>query len=363
MADEPTGNLDPDLSLEIMNLFRDINASGTTVLVATHDRELIKWVNRRTVHLEHGRLHGAPGAAPPRGVVMRALSYAFREALVSMRRGGRSAVMSIVTIAIAFLTLGVFLLISFNLQRVAEQWAQAAEMSVYLDDKPRRRGPRGAHERIAAAVGGCGRGVRVEGERARAVSAGFSRAGRRRLAATTRFHRRSKCGCARSPAPADAAAALAASLADRPGVADVRYDRQWLARLLAAVASIRVGGLIVAAVLVLGAAFTVAAVVRLSLESRHAELDIMQLVGAPSAFVRGPFVAEGTLLGGLGALVAVLSLWALYSTLRTQAEDAITGIVRVGAFAFLPASDVLLLLGAGLLVGAAAGAIASRMAR
>jgi cell division transport system ATP-binding protein len=56
LADEPTGNLDPDLSLEIMNLFRDINASGTTVLVATHDRELIKWVGRRTVHLEHGRM-------------------------------------------------------------------------------------------------------------------------------------------------------------------------------------------------------------------------------------------------------------------------------------------------------------------
>jgi cell division transport system ATP-binding protein len=60
LADEPTGNLDPDLSLEIMNLFRDINAGGTTVLVATHDRELIKWVNRRTVHLEHGRVLQAP---------------------------------------------------------------------------------------------------------------------------------------------------------------------------------------------------------------------------------------------------------------------------------------------------------------
>ena len=55
LADEPTGNLDPDLSLEIMNLFRDINASGTTVLVATHDRELIKWVGRRVIQLEHGR--------------------------------------------------------------------------------------------------------------------------------------------------------------------------------------------------------------------------------------------------------------------------------------------------------------------
>jgi cell division transport system ATP-binding protein len=62
LADEPTGNLDPDLSLEIMNLFRDINASGTTVLVATHDRELIKWVGRRVIQLDHGHL---AGTAPP----------------------------------------------------------------------------------------------------------------------------------------------------------------------------------------------------------------------------------------------------------------------------------------------------------
>lgn len=65
LADEPTGNLDPDLSLEIMNLFRDINSGGTTVLVATHDRELIKWVGRRTVHLEHGRLLEAPDVLGP----------------------------------------------------------------------------------------------------------------------------------------------------------------------------------------------------------------------------------------------------------------------------------------------------------
>jgi cell division transport system ATP-binding protein len=64
LADEPTGNLDPDLSLEIMNLFRDINASGTTVLVATHDRELIKWVGRRVIQLEHGRQPGSAETAP-----------------------------------------------------------------------------------------------------------------------------------------------------------------------------------------------------------------------------------------------------------------------------------------------------------
>jgi cell division transport system ATP-binding protein len=63
LADEPTGNLDPELSLEIMNLFRDINASGTTVVVATHNPDLLKWVGRRAIHLEHGRVTSPGGAA------------------------------------------------------------------------------------------------------------------------------------------------------------------------------------------------------------------------------------------------------------------------------------------------------------
>lgn len=56
LADEPTGNLDPDLAVEIMRLFREINARGTTVLVATHDRDLIRRMQRRTIFLEHGRV-------------------------------------------------------------------------------------------------------------------------------------------------------------------------------------------------------------------------------------------------------------------------------------------------------------------
>jgi len=56
IADEPTGNLDPDLAVEIMRLFREVNARGTTVVVATHDRDLIARMQRRTIFLEHGRL-------------------------------------------------------------------------------------------------------------------------------------------------------------------------------------------------------------------------------------------------------------------------------------------------------------------
>jgi len=56
LADEPTGNLDPELALEIMDLFRETNNRGTTVIVATHHRELIEPMGRRTLLLDHGRL-------------------------------------------------------------------------------------------------------------------------------------------------------------------------------------------------------------------------------------------------------------------------------------------------------------------
>jgi len=56
IADEPTGNLDPDLAQEIMALFERINGQGTTVLVATHDRNLIQRMKKRVIGLDHGRV-------------------------------------------------------------------------------------------------------------------------------------------------------------------------------------------------------------------------------------------------------------------------------------------------------------------
>ncbi len=67
LADEPTGNLDRALSREVMDIFRTINAAGTTVLMATHDEDLIGYVNRRVVQLRHGRVVGDHGAGTALG--------------------------------------------------------------------------------------------------------------------------------------------------------------------------------------------------------------------------------------------------------------------------------------------------------
>lgn len=56
LADEPTGNLDYSLALEIMDMFSRINKEGTTVLVATHDQELIQQIPHRVIALENGNM-------------------------------------------------------------------------------------------------------------------------------------------------------------------------------------------------------------------------------------------------------------------------------------------------------------------
>lgn len=58
VADEPTGNLDPGTTLDIMNLLRNINLRGTTVLVATHNREIVDRFKKRVIYLDGGRMIG-----------------------------------------------------------------------------------------------------------------------------------------------------------------------------------------------------------------------------------------------------------------------------------------------------------------
>ena len=56
IADEPTGNLDPETSWEIMNIFEEINRQGTTIVMATHNREIVNTIRRRVIAIEGGMI-------------------------------------------------------------------------------------------------------------------------------------------------------------------------------------------------------------------------------------------------------------------------------------------------------------------
>ena len=61
LADEPTGNLDPELAFEIVTLFKEINRQGTTVIIGSHDRELIRHFGDNILFLQKGRIVGKEG--------------------------------------------------------------------------------------------------------------------------------------------------------------------------------------------------------------------------------------------------------------------------------------------------------------
>ncbi len=67
LADEPTGNLDADITQEVMKLFREVNARGTTVVIASHDKALIEAMSKRVIALEGGRVV-AGAESPEEGV-------------------------------------------------------------------------------------------------------------------------------------------------------------------------------------------------------------------------------------------------------------------------------------------------------
>lgn len=289
---------------------------------------------------------------------MRALSYAWQEAVASLARARWTLLLSIATIAVAFAMLGAFRVVSGTVSRVAGGWSEAAEVSVYLDDvvtEAEQAAIRQVIERSGVAAGV----TQVSKEEALArFGAEFPELGDVTASLDANpfpasFEiRLSEAGMA------GGADALAASLTALPGVADVRFDRQWLSRLIAVLTALRTAGWIAALALVLGAATTVVAVVRLSFEARREEIGIMALVGAPVAFIRGPFVMEGAIQGALGALAALGGLSLLGRALG-RALGPLAAALGPDALRPLLWTDIAGLLLGGALVGAAAGLLAT----
>jgi cell division transport system permease protein len=289
---------------------------------------------------------------------MRAWRYAFDEAFASLWRGRRSGALSTATIALALFVLGAFLITTSNLERLGREWSNSAQLSVYLTDGI-AAGERAAIERTIA-PGNVVASVQY-------VSKADALA---RFKKTFADLSSTIDGLGENPLPASFEVQLAgganagvdllvAELRQLPGVADVRYDREWLARLVSAIGVIRLVGGVLGVMLTLAAALTVANVVRLGLYARRDELDIMELVGAPRAYVRGPFVMEGTLQGGMGSLVAMVALGVVFVALRGRYLVPLASAINLSAVEFLSVELCLLLVVGGMAVGCIGGLVAA----
>ncbi|HEX9366102.1 MAG TPA: ABC transporter permease [Vicinamibacterales bacterium] len=296
---------------------------------------------------------------------MRALQYFFNEAAESLWRNWRAAGLSMLTIAAGLFVLGFFLMINANIQRIVGRWSDAAELAVYLRDD-------------------------VQPEQLATVSEMLTKSG---LAASVQYFSKEEArrefardfpdlapaaaSLDRNPFPASFAVRLnpaaqsasgavdnmVATLNGVAGVADVRYDRTWLARLNATIRVIRGVGLVIILLMAIASAMTVANVVRLAALARQAEIEIMQLVGAPFAYIRGPFIAEGLIQGGMGAVFAVVLLLGTFAAIRARFGAVMADAVGLTGMAFVPTQLLLLLVVGGMALGCLGGFVVARGVR
>lgn len=295
---------------------------------------------------------------------MRALRYFVVEAAASLWRGRRAASMAILTIAAGLFVLGFFLVINASLQRLVDRWGQTAELAVYLRETATAEDV-DAVRRIIEDSGVAGSHQYVSPEEAADrfrqdfpdLGATVERLERNPFPASIEVRLRSEAGVE------ERTRALVSALDGHDGVADIQYDRQWLDRLDGIVVFARTMGMLIVGLLAMASALTVANVVRLAAHARRDEIEIMQLVGAPLTYVRGPLVLEGVLLGGAGALAAIGALAAVYAVARVRYGALAAETLGGDVIRFLPLELWLILLLGGMLLGCLGGLVVARGVR
>jgi cell division transport system permease protein len=281
--------------------------------------------------------------------LLRAVQYFLSEALTSLWRSRLMNSVSIGTIAVSLFVLGAFLTVASRLGDVVSRWTQKVQVIVYLED--------GIEDRVRASLENrLKEDPAVEGVEfvSRQQALARFRAMFRDLSAlpedlgenpfpasfelTLKSQRQSAAEVQR----------LAKAIDSLPGVKEIQYDLLWIDRLATGVKLVRGIGAFLGGILVVAGIFTISNVIRLTIYAREDELDIMRLVGATRAYVKGPFVAEGMIQGGLGGALATALLWAAMQWLSRGL--ATSDLLGHAAFA-LPAGLGLLLVLGGMLVG------------
>jgi cell division transport system permease protein len=283
--------------------------------------------------------------------LLRAIYYFLQEALTSLWRSRLVNAVSIGTIAVSLFVLGAFLTVASALSSLVTRWTETVQVIVYLDDDVEPRVLSSLENRLREDPA-VGKLERVSREQALARFRSMFRdlsslpedLGENPFPASLELTLKPSL-----QAPADVER-LAKAFTGVPGVREIQYDLLWIERLSTGIRLVRVVGAFLGGILVLAAVFTISNVIRLTIYAREDELDIMRLVGATRAYVKGPFVTEGVIQGGLGGFVASLLLW---SALAWLSRDLATSDVLPHATLALSPTIALALVAGGMAVGLA----------
>lgn len=275
-----------------------------------------------------------------------------------MMREWRLHALSVFSLGVAFVCLGASLLVVTNLQSAERRWAHAGRASVYLKDSSGREDVEALRAALARVPGVTG--VRYVSSGDARLQFGREVDGQGELAGlpVEAFPASIELDVAPEMPDADMID-MVAKMKQLAAVDDVETYQSWTARLARLVR----GGVAASALLALVVFAAVLAVVgstmRLVLQRRRTEVEVLKLVGATDSFVKKPFVVEGGFQGALGAAGAIGLLGALFVVVRGRLDTELASLVGVEP-SFLPWPVALGMVALGALLGAVAAMVSLR---
>ncbi len=287
---------------------------------------------------------------------MERLRYILEDALVSIRRSGWGGLASIGTIAVSFVIVGIFLIITGNLAALVAEWKDQFQVTVFLEDGI-------TSEQLALLK------KRIQSERAvKAVTYTSKEEALQSFKRELRGKESLLEGLGENPIPAslqlkvheayqtpEDLRQVSAFLSRLEGVEDVMYGQEWVDRLTALIRLLRMLGLGVGLALGFACLLIVSNTIRLAVYAREEEIEIMRLVGATKLHIRAPFLLGGLIQGGVGAGLALLFLFGAYRATLWQLHLTPGQVFGIGVGSFLDPRWA----GAMVLTGAAVGAFGS----
>jgi cell division transport system permease protein len=278
-----------------------------------------------------------------------------RRAIQGMVREWRLHTLSVFSLAVAFVCLGAALLTMTNLKSVEERWARSGRISVYLTDALGTS----ELESLRNAIGSI-HGVTT----VKYVSPGQARQDFTK-------NREDMAGLSVDAFPASLEVDVSADMTDVElrsmvgkleridGVDEVETYQSWTARLSKLVR----GGFVAASLLALVVFASVLAVVgstiRMVLQRRKTEVEVLRLVGATDRYIKGPYLVEGGAQGAMGAVAAIGILAVLFLVVRSKLDADLGALVGVNP-SFLPWQVASMMVLSGALLGAIAAFLGLR---
>jgi cell division transport system permease protein len=278
------------------------------------------------------------------------LGYFLRKALGNIWINPFLSLVTLSTIAISMLILGLFSLIYLNVQQSLQQMGGELQITAYLQETISSEQAKVLRSKVADWP---------EVEKITYLSKEQALA---RFRSQLREYAGILEGLKENPLPASLELTLmpqygrsgnikelSTRLGRLPGVAEVQYGRKWMAKLRVFVEVMKLVGITVGGLLLIATIFVISNTIKLTFYSRREELEIMRLVGATDFFIKAPFLIEGLLHGLGGALLAAGGLSLLILFLFSHLDLPLRLAVMAGS---LPMGQLLAgFLGLGLLLG------------